>query len=467
MNNAKHRHFHWTYSLRFIRKTLVVYLLPLVRVAFRREWSVLFTALWQDLALLCMAAAASASILLSSGWRLDEYGALHLHWDLFVHLDRSVRGGELAAVRLERTLFQRLTGAATLTLYPIRPASREPYTLCLPVRDAEWLAEQLLPAAKDEVYHPDGGEQLVLALLSANSVTTLLLLVLATRQNRSYTALPEQLALAQLSHAAAWAMRWLPASLAWLFTFLGFVVGISLGRSLLHTLFYHVWRTDGILCGRSGVLHINQYRVRTDTISFADVRLSPIARLLHRYPLYITAGNYTDSEIPILVYKPGQEALLERLLPGFRLPPDVRVVTKGRSFALFLPAGAFFAVFLLLTMVSVYALPSLTPILLFPTAYFFLMLLCAAEGYRCEGAWCGEGRLTVRRQRNFTLHCICIFSPQVSLSLAQSPWAISARRANLTICLPGRFCIKVRSVPLPDALACVRFLERTGGPFIP
>lgn len=458
---TKRRHFHWSYTLRFIRKTLVVYLLPLVQVAFRREWSALFTALWQDFALLSLAALASASILLSSGWQLDEHGALHIHWDLFVHLDRSVRGGDLAAVCIERSLFQRLTGAAKLTLYPIRPAGKAaPYTLCLPVRDAEWLAGQLTPAAQDEVYHPEGGEQLALALLSANSVTTLLLLLLASRQDYSYTTLPEQLALAQLNHTAAWAMRWLPASLAWLLTLLGFVVGISLGRSFLHTMFYHVWRTDTMLCGRSGVLSTMEYRIRTEAISFADVRLSPTARLLRRYPLYVTAGNYTDSEIPVLIYRPGQEALLERLLPAFRLPPAVCVSTKRRSLALLMPAGAFFAVSLLLTLVSVYALPALTPILLFPTGCFFLMLLCAAEGYRCEGAWCGEGRLTLRRQRNFTLHCICIFSPQVSLSVEQSPWALAARRADLTVCLPGRCRITVRSIPLADALACTRFLER-------
>lgn len=462
----KHRHFHWSYCLRFIRKTLVVYLLPLVQVAFQREWEALFTVLWQDLALFCLIALASASILLSSGWRLDEGDTLHLHWDLFVHLDRSIRGGELAAVRIERTLFHHLTGAALLTLYPAKPAGGKPCTLCLPLHDAEHLADRLLPAAKDEVYHPDGGEQLVLALLSANSVTTLLLFTLAMRQDHSYTALPEQLALAQLNHAAAWAARWLPASLAWLFTFLGFLMGISLGRSFLHTMRYHVWRTGGMLCGRGGAIHTFQYRIRTDTISFADVRLSPTARILRRYPVYVAAGSYTESDIPIFIYKPGQEALLERLLPGFRLPPDVPVSTQKRSLALFLPAGAFLGVFLLLTLVSCYALPGLTLVLLFPTGCFFLMLLCAAEGYRYEGAWCGEGRLTLRRQRNFSLHCICIFSPQVSLSLVQSPWATSAQRANLSFCLPGKLRIKVRSIPLGDALACVRMLEQTGG-FLP
>lgn len=455
----KLHHFHWSYSLRFIRKTLVVCLLPLVQVAFRREWSALFTALWQDLALFCVIALASSSILLSSGWRLDETGALHLHWDLFIHVDRIVRGGELAAVRIERSLFHHLTGAAQLTLYPAKAAGRQSYTLCLPVHDAEWLADQLMPAARDEVYHPDGGERLVLALLSANSVTTLLLLMLALRQNASYSALPEQIAIAHLNQTAAWAARWLPAGLAWLFTFLGFLIGISLGRSLLHTLGYHVWRTGGILCGRSGVLHTFQYRVRVETICFADVRLSPSARLLHRYPVYVTAGSYTDSDIPVFIYKPGQEALLERLLPGFRLPPDVPLSTDRRSLTLFLPAGALFAVSLLLTLVSAYALPSLTPVLLFPTVSFFLMTLCAAEGYRHEGAWCGEGRLTLRRQRYFTMHCICVFSPQVSVALVQSPWAVSARRANLSLHLPGQQCLKVRSIPLRDALLCAAYLE--------
>lgn len=42
------RRLHPFTVLRFLRKTLVVYLLPLVQVLFERNWTALYTALRQD-----------------------------------------------------------------------------------------------------------------------------------------------------------------------------------------------------------------------------------------------------------------------------------------------------------------------------------------------------------------------------------------------------------------------------------
>ena len=133
--------------------------------------------------------------------------------------------------------------------------------------------------------------------------------------------------------------------------------------------------------------------------------------------------------------------------------------TEQRSLIFFAPAGIPFALCLLLTLVSATVLPQLTVTLLIPTLFFGALLAGAAAGYRREGLWLREGRMTLRRQQGLYLHCICVFHPDVCLTAAQSPWAASVGRTNLTLTFPGWVKLKVRSVPLRDAENFFRFME--------
>jgi ComEC/Rec2-related protein len=133
--------------------------------------------------------------------------------------------------------------------------------------------------------------------------------------------------------------------------------------------------------------------------------------------------------------------------------------TEQRSLIFFAPAGIPFALCLLLTLVSATVLPQLTVTLLIPTLFFGALLAGAAAGYRREGLWLREGRMTLRRQQGLYLHCICVFHPDVCLTAAQSPWAASVDRTNLTLTFPGWVKLKVRSVPLRDAEKFFRFME--------
>ena len=45
---TEEKHFHPFAALRFLRKTLAVYLIPLVNVLFERNWPAFWTALRQD-----------------------------------------------------------------------------------------------------------------------------------------------------------------------------------------------------------------------------------------------------------------------------------------------------------------------------------------------------------------------------------------------------------------------------------
>lgn len=453
------RRYHPLYALGFLRRTLLLYLLPLVQVLFAWDWEALRTALAQGMALFIFLSAVSGLILHASRWELAGDGALCLRWNFFVQWERRVRSGELAVIQIERPLLARLTGASLLTFYPAAKGQGGPVRLWVRRRDAVQLADALMPAPPERILHPKGGERLALVLLGANSLSTLLLVLFSLQESRPYRPSGELLALSQINQFAAFAAIWLPAGLAWLVTALVFLFGLSLARSYGHTVRYEVWRGGGVLASQGGLIRRVERRFRLDRLSCAEVRLSPVARLLRRYPVYLTAGCYNGAEAPLFVYKAGQEQLLQELLPGLRLPPARRDPTRGRSLAFFLPAGLPFGSFLLLTLLSLQLLPEVTVLLALPALFFLGCLLEAVEGFFREGAWLTGGRLTFRRQKGMRLHCVCLFCPGPTLTLTQTPWSMAARRADLKLVLPGGTRWKLRSLPVDRALECAAFWE--------
>ena len=74
------RGFHPFAVLHFLRKTILLYLLPLLQVLFARNWAALRTALVQGAALLTVLAAVSAAVLHAGRWRVDAQGTLRVRW---------------------------------------------------------------------------------------------------------------------------------------------------------------------------------------------------------------------------------------------------------------------------------------------------------------------------------------------------------------------------------------------------
>ena len=238
------RRLHPFTVLRFLRKTLVVYLLPLVQVLFERNWTALHTALRQDALLFLLLCAVSWGILRVSSWSMDDTGVFHLHWRLGIRLDRALRGEMLAALTIDRPLLYRMAGASRLTLYPVGAAQKHTLSVCLSKADAEAVADQLMPLVKPTLHRPAGGERAALGFLGANGLSTLALFVLAVRQTRDVPDWnPAVFAQIQVSFLARFAARWLPAGAAWLLAAAGFLLGASLMRSFAQTVHYTVWHT--------------------------------------------------------------------------------------------------------------------------------------------------------------------------------------------------------------------------------
>ena len=414
------RHYHPLAALRFLRKTVLLCLLPLATALLEFSLSALLTALRQDAALLLFLCGASWVLLEASSWALDDAGVLRLRWAFAAKQERILRGEALAALTIERPLLFRLMGASRVVLYPVGQPAKRAVTLYLYKEDAQELADRLMPICDPVCHRPAGGERAAMVLLGANGLSTLALLYLAIRQSRPFPLTAEAFA---------------------------------------QTIHYTVWHTADQLGSRGGWLSRFEFRVRSREVSYADVRFSPTARLMKRWPVFVVAGSCRP-ELPLFVYRSGQEALFRELLPEFRMPPDIRPSLAHRSAVFFAPAGIPFGLCLLLVLVSRTVLPALTVTLLIPTAVSAIFLAGGLMGWLREGIWLREGRFTLRRQKGVYLHCICVLHPDVCLRTLQSPWAARYQRLTLTLALPGQVRLKVRSIPVQDAEPCLAAVEQ-------
>ena len=188
-----------------------------------------------------------------------------------------------------------------------------------------------------------------------------------------------------------------------------------------------------------------------------DVRTTLAARLLRRYPVFLSAGSFHSGDIPVLVYKRGQEALLEALMPEFRIPrPSLRQTrTQGRSRAAFLALPGTVALSMwVLFLVSGWRLPVMAPPLALLVLTALVWLLVQAQGFLMEDAWRAEsGVLTARYTRGFTLHSVCVFTPDVSFCTLQTPFSEMRGRCTLRVRLPYHRKIRVRSMDAEAARA--------------
>ena len=409
------RRLHPAAAVLFFRRWVILCLAPLLPVLFQWDWPALALALRQDAALLLALGLAAWLLLHGARWWLDERKTLYLRWGFGPHAVRCIPLRSIAVVTLERGPLLQLTGAALVTVYPA--GGEKPLTLCLTRQEARQLADQLLPLAQPDIrWRPAGAERWSAALLGANGLSSL-----------------------ALAAAALW-------------------YGLNLARAADHAARLETARAGDILWSRGGLWRQTECRLHLSQLSYAELRASPAGWLLHRRPLYLAAGAWR-SALPLAVPRPVDQPRVEDLLPGFCLPPPVRPDLERRSHTFFRPAGMGLGICLVLALLSRRVMPALTAPLLLLTAACGLLLGGGLAGYLREGAWPRQGRLTVCVQRGLRLHMIWLPRPALALEDRQNPWSALAQRTNLTLRLPGRVRIRVRSIPIRDAEACLQLLE--------
>ncbi|HIX32388.1 MAG TPA: PH domain-containing protein [Candidatus Gemmiger avium] len=439
--------YHIVYSLHLLKKGLFFCLVPLVQALISWDLPSLYGVLRQEALILLALAAVSLVLWRNTGWR--QYPErLELYSGVLLHRSRVLRRSELAVVEITRNPFLQLLGAARVTLYGCRV--RQTITLYLPRRAAMALADTLLPPPrKPPLFKPVGGQRLAFVMVSANVISTALLLMVSLRQTEELLGAAVTLPIRDnFTRLEQLVEKVVPAGVAWLFTAVFLLWGASLLVSLLRTVGFTVARSGGVILCHGGFILRTERRILAAAVSACDVRITPVARLLRRYPVYLTAGSYHAGDVPILVCKKGQTDLLQALMPGFVPPGGPTENRIGRSVPMFFwKSGACLAFSLALLGVSMWQLPAVTGLLVIPCVLSAAAVLISAEGYRLEGAARTPGRvLTVQYSRIFTRHCVCVFTPDINFRLFASPFAQSVGRCNLTIQLPCGFRMRVRSV---------------------
>ncbi len=445
----KKRRFHILFALRYLRYGLVLCLVPMVRALLAFDLDSLWLALTQDAAILFVTAALALALWFATGFWLED-GALTLTWGLAVRVRRSIAGESVAAIETARPLYCRILGASRLTLYFRANTAPRKYSIYLRKKDAAAVADALLPVCADRsVFEPTGFERLTFIMLTANIVTSSLFALWGVRQMDEVLGSDLQgLAIRTLREAALLAARFLPTGLAFLVT-VGFaIVGFTFLYALLHTAGFQVCRAGGVILSRGGfVTHIER-RIRVSAVSACDVCVTPPARLLRRYPVYVCAGSFRGGDLPVLVFKKGQEALVQRLLPDFCPPERPLCSTSNKSPAQYLwKPGALLALSLALCGVAWSVMPQILPMLTVPVLLSLAALLVSLEGFFREGVCKNSNRtLSVCYTRFFTRHEVCAFTRDIAYTIVENPFSVSRGRCDLTIHLPSAVSCKARGV---------------------
>lgn len=298
------RRFHPAYSVQLMRRWLAVCLLPLLNALRAFDLAAFRAALWQEGALLLALAAAAVLLWLPAGWKLEQ-GSLVICRGLAARRTLRLRPEEIASLEIRENPVSRLFGAAQMTLYPRRSGPKpKSLSLWLPRRAAHELAETLIPLREERpLYVPTRAGRLYLVLLTANGLVTGLLAFVSVQRS-------DQLAAAELKRMWAAAMqgligverlaqRVLPVGLSWLLTLMGAVWFVGIAGGFLRSARYRVYRGRAVILARGGLLTLRERRVRPGCVTSAEVRITPLARLLGRCLVYLRAGADSGDDTPL------------------------------------------------------------------------------------------------------------------------------------------------------------------------
>ena len=443
------RRFHPLYAFRFFRYGLLACLVPLARAAAAFEFAAFFEALYQDAVLLVTFGVASAVLWGTTGFSVPS-GTLCTRSGIFYKAHRIFRLEEVCALELQRPLHCRLFGASKMTLYLESTLSPRKLSFYLSKRDAAALAEQILPTVSDTaVYAPAGIERLNFMMLSANAVTSAIFFSMAMNRIDDFFGQDWQALAAQnLSVLAGFFSHWLPAGLAGLFALAFFIAALTMLYSFVRTFGFTACRSRGVLISRGGLLTLTERRVRASAVTWCEVRVTPAARLLRRYPLYLRAGSFHGSDIPFMVFSARTPDAPQLLLPRFCAVNRKNFSAQGKSAPqYFWMAGTALALTLGMVLVATVSAPALLP---FPAVGALLSLgalAVAVEGFLREGIAANEnGTLALCRTARMTRHEYCIFTPNVAYRMFQSPFAAAGGRCNCTVQVPGGRGVRVRGI---------------------
>ena len=448
--------FHPVYSLAILRKPAILCAVPLIAALIHFDLNGLLNALWQELALISALLILGVIFWRGAGWRLQAGRLTFRRSILGMQWQESFSCEDLAFVAVRRCWYLRPIGAVRLEFSTERGITRHLY---LTRAAAESLADRLLPAdAAEHDLSPSPADRLVLALLNCDLFAAVLLLAASLRNasefmGRSWT---QQFAQAGLHTLESLLRHWLPLGLSSLAAVLLVLTSFTLLLAFSRTSRYRVLLgRETILC-TGGALSPTRWVLRRSCITCADLRRTPMARLLGRYPLFLSVGGYTGNAV--LLCSGLQDPTLAKLFPQSEFPAPASKPDKKRSLVPFLWLPVLWQILCAALYAVSCFLPSFLPsaarrVLWVPACVGLVWLYVAVEGWRGDCLRQSSAGLHAACTTSFfTHHHYCLLRAPVALCW-QNPFTRLSGRCELRLCLPGRPAIPVHNLRLADCAA--------------
>lgn len=447
MKNFKR--FHLFYSLKYIKYALLLCVLPMLQALFRFDWQSFVVALRQDLLILLVSLALGFAIWFVARFKITNT-ALYIQKGVFIKQTLSFKYSDIAVIETVRPLLFRFFGASHVTLYFNSQSAMRKHKLILSKKIAQEFCDLIMPVKSDvSVFEPSGAERLSFVMLSANIITSsIFAFMVASNIKDVLGSAAGDFAIDKFNKFELFLEHFLPTSLAFITALLFLLFSISIIYSILRTAFFSVCRNGGIMICHGGLLTKTERRIACKHITSCDVRITPAARLLRRYPVFVYAGTYNLSDTPVFAFKQNERARLSLLLPEFEMPQSAWNPPKVRNiFQYIWPQLTVLGITAIIAIAAYYRLPSIISALVVPFLLGFLSLLNAIDGYGRENiARLKNCTLSVTYSRFFTRHEVCVFSLDISMRIWRNPIYLTDGRSDLYLSLPHRRRLRVRGV---------------------
>ncbi|MEG0178070.1 MAG: PH domain-containing protein [Oscillospiraceae bacterium] len=446
---AEYKRFHFLYSIKYIKYALILCVVPMLRALIAFDLDSLFLALRQDAVILVLMLLLAALFWYYAGYKTGDE-CLYARSGLLCPVTTAIPYNSIAVLEITRPLLLRLCAASKLKIYFKNNFAMRSCSFYLPRKTAAALADRMLPVKTNHaIFAPAGANRLVFTMLSANIATsTFFIFTFIHRLDEVLGHSSADIAISRIEHLSKLIAPFLPAGLAFIMSILFLLFAFGLFLSFLHTAGFSVCRNNGILICRGGLITHTERRFRCSSISACDVRVTFIARLLRRYPIFIYCGSYTGNDAPAFAFSRRDTAQLSTLLPElvWQCPPYK--APRARSIMQYIwLALSSLLLFSALFIVACLQMPSVRIIIALPIILSCAALLVSIEGYGREGLTIMPNRtIAVCYTSFFTRHDLCILTQDVSLLLWQHPVSASEGRCDIYLYLPCHKKVRVRGV---------------------
>lgn len=433
-----------------LRWGLVLCIIPVAQALFVFDIYAAYLAFTQSAAILLAVALLAFLLFRHSSVCLSDDVLLVCEGIVFSR-KAAYRLDRISAVACERTILGQMLGASRLTIYFKSEKPVPSVSLWLPRTAAKKLFDRLLPCRQsDGVFEPAGFDKLMFVMLSANIIATAALVTMTVyRLSRLWGENVGDFALLGLHQVQQMFTAFLPAGISAILTLVCVFFFISLLRGSFSCWNFTVARSGNLLLCRGGLFTKWERRVLISAINSSSMHITLWARLVRRYPVYITAGGFSGHELPLISVKAGQEEqVLRRLLPEFCLAQKPLCNPRRRHIGSFLwLSGEVTGLFAVLLLVSFYALPQLSWAL--GLGVLFGLFWCAVEleAFFKEGVCKNKNRtFSLCYSRLFTRYMVSVYTNDFSMEMRMHPLAANEGRCDVRLYTPSRSTYRIRSV---------------------